>query len=314
MTVIMKHTRTLPLYILIIICSCIKNPISEQQFKDPEGTITLDISSLKIDNTIYVENGNFKGALFRPLGKIQGLGYIDKIPKDGWVTTTAAIDGNGYIAWSDGVYYRLFVDEYNGYQIVVKCQFPFDGNIKEIKIEKDELLVSPESNKISIPIIGEYLFPFDVSSDANWCTVSGKSSKSDYPYDLIDLSVSNNRDAKRRECIALIANTKEMKQKIRIVQQGAPESIEQSHVYFSGGQESRRINVVASGDWIVESDQHWCHAIKTGADIVISVDENVSGTVRNAKVTVKTDSGNSFGVSVEQSMPEFDIPECGFQR
>jgi hypothetical protein len=109
---------------------------------DPEDVITLDMSNkdANLNNAIAIKDGNFVGiiklgdyrVLFLPLGKVKGLGHITSIPKTGWVTTTAAINGEGYIALvSDGVrfttYYRIFVDDTDINRKVVKCQYPFFG-------------------------------------------------------------------------------------------------------------------------------------------------------------------------------------------
>lgn len=294
------------------ICSCTQNELeNEEQVKDPEGTISLDISNAKIDNTIYVEDGNFKGALFCPLGEIKGLGYIDKIPKKNWVRTTAVIEGNGYIAWSDGIYYRVFIDRQSGYQIVAKYQYPFEGNIKGIEIEKTELSLSHKAQKMSVPLGGEYLFPFEVSTDVDWCSVEASSSKEGYPYDGISISIKKNEDIQPRECVVVITNTEKIKRELCISQQGAPESVkvEDNKVTLPGTKSSYEVYVSSNSDWNVKSNQSWCTAIKNHNYLTIFADENHTNKMRTAIVSVEIqgNSGAKDYITVTQQPIDFQL-------
>lgn len=321
--------KTNVLYILLLlilaVCSCAKKELeTEELLKDPAGTISLDISNTKIDNTIYVEDGNFKGALFCPLGEIKGLGHIDKIPKNNWVRTTAVVEGNGYIAWSDGVYYRIFIGKRRGYQIVAKCQYPFDGNIKGIELEKTELSVLHESQKISVSLENKYLFPFKVSSDASWCTVLASSSKNNYPYDEISVVLKKNDDTKPRECIVNITNTEKIVQKFHISQQGAPESVtaDNDKITLPGTKSSSDILVNSNSDWDAKSSQSWCHAIKNGNYLTISADENHTGNMRSATISLEIRGNSSVKdyiavtqqpIDFQLSVSEIEAPGNGYK-
>ena len=300
------------LLLILAVCSCTKKELeTEELLKDPAGTISLDISNTKIDNTIYVEDGNFKGALFCPLGEIKGLGYIDKIPKNNWVRTTAVVEGNGYIAWSDGVYYRIFIDKRRGYQIVAKYQYPFDGNIKGIELEKTELFVPHESQKISVSLENKYLFPFKVSTVASWCTVLASSSKNNYPYDEISVVLKKNDDTKSRECIINITNTEKIVQEFHISQQGAPESVDADNdkITLPGTKSSSDILVNSNSDWDAKSNQSWCHAIKNTNYLTISVDENHTGNIRSATISLEIRGNSSVKdyITVTQQPIDFQL-------
>ena len=313
------------LLLILAVCSCTKKEReTEKLLKDPAGTISLDISNTKIDNTIYVEDGNFKGALFCPLGEINGLGYIDKIPKNNWVRTTAVVEGNGYIAWSDGVYYRIFIDKRRGYQIVAKYQYPFDGNIKGIELEKTELSVPHESQKTSVSLENKYLFPFKVSTDASWCTVLTSSSKNNYPYDEISVVLKKNDDTKSRECIINITNTEKIVQEFHIRQQGAPESVDADNdkITLPGTKSSSDILVNSNSDWDAKSNQSWCHAIKNGNYLTISADENHTGNIRSATISLEIRGNSSVKdyitvtqqpIDFQLSVSEIEAPGTGYK-
>ena len=252
------------------------------------------------------------------------MGYIDKIPKNNWVRTTAVVEGNGYIAWSDGVYYRIFIDKRRGYQIVAKYQYPFDGNIKGIELEKTELSVPHESQKTSVSLENKYLFPFKVSTDASWCTVLTSSSKNNYPYDEISVVLKKNDDTKSRECIINITNTEKIVQEFHIRQQGAPESVDADNdkITLPGTKSSSDILVNSNSDWDAKSNQSWCHAIKNGNYLTISADENHTGNIRSATISLEIRGNSSVKdyitvtqqpIDFQLSVSEIEAPGTGYK-
>lgn len=88
-----NYTLLFLLTALLLGCTLEDNGINQQTDNDPEGTITFDMTSSMIDNAVYLNEGNLEGALFTSLGKIDGLGKINTIPKTGWANKIAAIEG-----------------------------------------------------------------------------------------------------------------------------------------------------------------------------------------------------------------------------
>ncbi len=71
------------------------------------------------------------GTKFATVGKVKGLAAIKKIPEAGWAEEVGAIPGYGYVAEYEGVYCRIYVEEYmldnvgNRIGAILKYQAPF---------------------------------------------------------------------------------------------------------------------------------------------------------------------------------------------
>lgn len=115
-------------------------PNLDQVVDDPEGTISLkmrnenDGKTFLGDSGIYIDVAdNFSGAKFASIGAAKGLGNVTFIPRSGWTDKVAVNPGEAYVAYSEGMFYRLYVEDYilNVSQEIlgasVKYQYPFGG-------------------------------------------------------------------------------------------------------------------------------------------------------------------------------------------
>lgn len=81
---------------------------------------------------------------------MRGLGNITSIPTIGWASTVAIVPGNGYVAYSEGMFYRIYVVEelvgtsggIIGYTF--KYQAPFAGRDEELKLSQTSVTLDAE--------------------------------------------------------------------------------------------------------------------------------------------------------------------------
>ena len=167
---------------------------------DPEGTISLsmrnaDNGKTYLDN-IYISNENFRGAYFASVGAVKGLGNVSTIPTTGWAEQISVIEGNGYVAYSNNQFYRIYVVS----DIVattggiigadIKYQKPFKGVDEAISINEKNLTFDKNGGSQSLVFNDKNIILFDAYSDQNWCKVQ-KSSTYDYffLYNAVTISV-----------------------------------------------------------------------------------------------------------------------------
>ena len=167
---------------------------------DPEGTISLsmrnaDNGKTYLDN-IYISNENFRGAYFTSVGAVKGLGNVPTIPTTGWAEQMSVIAGNGYVAYSNNQFYRIFVVS----DIVattggiigadIKYQKPFKGVDEAVSINEKNLTFDKNGGSQSLVFNNKNIILFDAYSDQSWCRVQ-KSSTYDYffLYNAVTISV-----------------------------------------------------------------------------------------------------------------------------
>jgi hypothetical protein len=122
----------------------------EIKLLEPEGTVSLTMSSPAdiIDGSMYIEKGNFKGAIFASMGKVKGIGSMTTIPRSGWANSIAVAESEGYVAYSlsKNRYWRIYVSTYTDSIVRVKHHSPFIGSEKEIQLETKSILLDKNSN------------------------------------------------------------------------------------------------------------------------------------------------------------------------
>ncbi len=150
--------------------------------KDPVGTVMLsmrnDDSSSRLDGMYIDSANNFAGAEFASIGEVNGLGNVSYIPMSGWASRVSVTPGHGYVAYKDGVYYRIYVIDY----IVdtmggiigadIKYQASFAGADTDIVLTDDNIAFDGTSGgEQSLVFSNTTIIPFTVESDADWCQV-----------------------------------------------------------------------------------------------------------------------------------------------
>lgn len=146
---------------------------------DPEGTIEVSarydaatgIETIRIDAAY-----NFSGAYFVSLGQMRGLGNITSIPKTGWAATVAVVPGNGYVAYSMGSFFRIYVEAelvgttggVIGYKL--KYQAPFAGRDEELKLSQTSVTLDAE-NAATVNFLNTEIIPYTIETSEPWVHV-----------------------------------------------------------------------------------------------------------------------------------------------
>lgn len=158
---------------------------------DPEGTIFLSMRNSDSGDTwldgFHIKNENFEGAYFVSLGPVKGLGNVSYIPLKGWSNRVAVVEGNGYVAYYNGTFYRLYVvNEIVGTTggvigAEIKYQKPFKGSDENIGLDEKSLSFTSEGGEQSLVFNNTKLIQFTCESDQPWCHVY-KSSTTEYGF------------------------------------------------------------------------------------------------------------------------------------
>ena len=165
---------------------------------DPAGTVSLSMmkgSSISGGATrigssnIYIGNDyNFDGGYFISLGSVKGLGNVSYIPTQGWADMVSVRSDNGYVAYSNGAFYRIFVEKeivgttggIIGYD--VKYQAPFKGKDLELELPTTSVSFDKKGGTENIVFDNKEFVVFTATSSENWCQII---STSTYNYSFL---------------------------------------------------------------------------------------------------------------------------------
>lgn len=154
---------------------------------DPVGTVSLSMmkgSSISAGATrigrsdIYIGNDyNFDGGSFISLGTVKGLGNVSYIPTTGWADKISVRSNNGYVAYSNGEFYRIFVEKeivgttggIIGYD--VKYQAPFKGKDLELELPATSVSFDRKGGTENIVFNNKEFVVFTAKSSEDWCQI-----------------------------------------------------------------------------------------------------------------------------------------------
>ena len=155
---------------------------------DPAGTVSLSMmkgpsireGATRIGGSdIYIGNDyNFDGGAFISLGTVKGLGNVSYIPTtQGWADMVSVRSGNGYVAYSDGDFYRIFVEKeivgttggIIGYD--VKYQAPFKGKDLELELPATSVSFDKKGGTENIVFNNKEFVVFTAKSSEDWCQI-----------------------------------------------------------------------------------------------------------------------------------------------
>lgn len=154
---------------------------------DPAGTVSLSMMkgpSISEGATgiggsyIYIGNDyNFDGGSFISLGTVKGLGNVSYIPTTGWADKVSVRNNNGYVAYSHGTFYRIFVEKeivgttggIIGYD--VKYQAPFKGKDLELELPATSVSFDKNGGTENIVFNNKEFVVFTAKSSENWCQI-----------------------------------------------------------------------------------------------------------------------------------------------
>lgn len=154
---------------------------------DPAGTVSLSMmkgpstseGATRISGSyIYIGNDyNFDGGSFISLGTVKGLGNVSYIPTTGWADKVSVRNNNGYVAYSNGTFYRIFVEKeivgttggIIGYD--VKYQAPFKGKDLELELPATSVSFDKKGGTENIVFNNKEFVVFTAKSSENWCQI-----------------------------------------------------------------------------------------------------------------------------------------------
>lgn len=154
---------------------------------DPVGTVSLSMmkghdlneGATYIGNSsIHIGNDyNFNGGYFISLGTVKGLGNVSYIPTTGWADMVSVRSGNGYVAYSYGTFYRIYVEKeivgttggIIGYD--VKYQAPFKGKDLELELPATSVSFDKKGGTENIVFNNKEFVVFTAKSSEDWCQI-----------------------------------------------------------------------------------------------------------------------------------------------
>ena len=154
---------------------------------DPAGTVSLSMmkgpstseGATRISGSyIYIGNDyNFDGGSFISLGTVKGLGNVSYIPTTGWADKVSVRNNNGYVAYSNGTFYRIFVEKeivgttggIIGYD--VKYQAPFKGKDLELELPTNSVSFDKKGGTENIVFDNKEFVVFTAKSSEDWCQI-----------------------------------------------------------------------------------------------------------------------------------------------
>lgn len=154
---------------------------------DPVGTVSLSMmkghdlneGATYIGNSsIHIGNDyNLNGGYFISLGTVKGLGNVSYIPTTGWADMVSVRSGNGYVAYSYGTFYRIYVEKeivgttggIIGYD--VKYQAPFKGKDLELELPATSVSFDKKGGTENIVFNNKEFVVFTAKSSEDWCQI-----------------------------------------------------------------------------------------------------------------------------------------------
>ena len=331
---------------------------------DPAGTISLSMRNASsgtttIDNVIYInKSDNFEGyysnVCFASVGSIKGLGNVTSIPTSGWAKQVAVKPGYGYVAYYNGTFYRIYVEDFiegtSGGVIgaEVKYQKPFKGKDEKIALDETSLSFPAGGGLQTLTFKNSSIIPFTATSSEDWCQVTTSSTNDVGIPDGIAIYVNPNSSSTEATITLKTLYDKETLIKVSIAQSI---SLSQEELTIGAGSSETNLQLftnVPFANMTTSSTASWCKAqivdvseamhakakrVKYIAgmpanevtdnntakayQLKLIVEKNESETSRQATVTVKSKDGKcSASVKVAQEGVIFKVPisEIGFDK
>lgn len=307
------------------------------QLPDPSGTITLSMRNANsgttylADSNIYIDKAdNFTGATFVSLGPVRGLGNVNYIPKTGWVSKIAVVPGEGYVAYSNGTFYRIYVTGYTtnvSNEIIgaeVKYQTPFGGADEAVTVANTTQTFGADGEVRDIPFTNKGVIPCMVAAEGA-CTAS-LIYADDYSFLPIGVrvEVKKNDFAFEQYGKVVVATVNGRMTEIAVKQQGGAPTIwfEPSTLTLEYNQtmKSAKIQTNANinfNEIELSCDADWCKVSNFGQTVTVRMEQNDTEVSRSATITARTKDGSlSASMTVVQKTFEFTLSaeELNFDR
>ena len=304
------------------------------QLPDPSGTITLSMRNANsgmtylADSNIYIDKAdNFTGATFVSLGPVRGLGNVNYIPKTGWVSTVAVVPGEGYVAYSNGTFYRIYVTGYTtnvSNEIIgaeVKYQTPFGGADEAITVANTTQTFGAESEVRDILFTNKGVIPCMVAAEGA-CTAS-LIYADDYSFLPIGVrvEVKKNDFAFEQYGKVVVATATGRITEIAVKQQGGAPAIwfEPSTLTLEYNETKRSAKIQTNADVNfneieLSCDADWCKVSNVWRTVTLEVEQNDTEVSRSTTLMARTKDGSlSAAMTVVQNNFDFTLSQTVFE-
>lgn len=317
--------------------SCSKDDDSDSNEKtenlsnhDPEGTIVLNMVSGSSDNYYKIDDlgeihidaaNNFRGYSkgdykieFVTVGKVEGLGKVNMIPRSGWGESAAVVPETGYLMRSRDKYgsgspryARIYVvdyltstatDEYGNTTgsnsgATIKYQAPLQ---QTISLSSNSLTFPNKGGRKSLGL--KTPTHLEVKERPDWCYV-------EIFMDSVVVRVNTNKENARSGKI-ILSNI--MGDATISVTQGAmdPINLKKNSLTFTNEASSQAIELMTPTYFEVDSIPKWCQAFIYMDSLVVFVQKNTS-VKRSGEILLKNAMSKATISIVQESLPAISL-------
>lgn len=246
-----------------------------EQVADPDGTVSISMRNENSGKTyldnIYIDKGdNFTYGDFASLGAMKGLGNVSHIPKSGYASKVSVTPGNGYVAYSNGTFYRMYVTGYTldiAGQIIgaeVKYQKPFKGLDEPLRADETALTFTNDGGQQSIVLNNATIIPFTIQSSAPWCrAVPSSTTDHSFLHDAVTIEVEPTSVTTTEEAIVTLTTGYKKELSIKVTRAGRDPflSLNNSGAEITFYDQTVNVGVstnIPSSQLTVTSDADWC--------------------------------------------------------
>lgn len=309
---------------------------------DPVGTIKLSMRNAANGDTeldyIHIDkDDNFEGyrSWFASVGKVNGLGNVTGIPANGWAEKIAVVPGEGVVAYSDGKFYRIYVQDYvysagtNGViGAEIKYQKPFGGADEAVKFDRKNITIDSKGGTEEVLCANASIIPFTVICSEDWCKVSTISThEHSWLADCVRLECAENFSESSRTATITVTTQTKKQTTFTVTQAGAEPYVTispntttisagegDSYVVISTNQSKEDLSVNVSDSWlkanIVENSDEDNESSVNSYKLSFTAQDNPNTTERRGTITISTkDSKTSAELAVTQEALRFDVME-----
>lgn len=293
---------------------------------DPTGTISLSMRNANngttyIDNVIYINKSDnfdsYNGVYFASVGQVKGLGNVSTIPSAGWASQVAVKPNNGYVAFYNGIFYRLYVEDFiegtSGGVIGadVKYQKPFKGVDEAIQLPQTTVTAKASGGGEDIIFKNKSILVYDASADQPWCTVN-KCSTNDYYflYNGVHINCQANTSSSSREATVTIETAYKKKVTIKVTQPGQDPfiSLGEENIELTAKEQTltKPISTNIDGsDLQVSGATSWCKAeIVSETQAKLAVRWIGNEPVEGTRATTNTSQSYNLKLEVSENTSE----------
>ena len=298
----------------------------DKNVPDPAETITISMRNYEYGNTyldnIHIVAENFTSgwgtAYFASVGAVRGLGNVANIPITGWADMVAVIPGNGYVAYSNNKFYRIYVTDCivntTGEVIgaVVKYQKPFNGRDEAILLGVQSVTIPAEGGVQTLIFKNQGVIMFDIEKEGIF-TVE-KASTCDYPFltDAIAIRVTPNYSIAAREGVVTLTTAYGKRTQLKVIQAGSEPYVTFGRETWNltAAQQTQTLSVsgnITFSNLSVSSSATWCKAelvdntssIQTQDKIVKFIGDQPVNTTR---ATTNVSTSYSLKLSLDENV------------